>query len=287
MTKIMILPKKENIKNIMSFCDALLIGIEGLSVNMPDYFTLQEINEIISMSKEKNIDIFVALNKNMHTNDLEELKEKLLYLDQLSIAGIFYYDISLVQYKKELDLKTPFVWSQEHLTTNYATMNYWNSKGIEYTYVSSEITLEEINEIANNTNMKLIVPIFGYLPMFASKRNLIKNYKEYFNINDNSSKYEIEKENKKYPIDNNDLGTVVYSSSILNGLEEFKKIEEANISYVTLNSYNIPSDKFIEVAKLFYNREYKDDQIEKLFSNIDKGFLYKETIYRVKKNEKK
>lgn len=285
MTKIMTMPTKENLKDILPYTDALLLGVKDMSVNMPDTFEISEIKEICNTYPDK--EIFVALNKNMHTKDLDNLREILIALDKLNLAGIFYYDISIVEYKKELELKTPLVWSQEHLTTNYLTMNYWHSNDIKYTYVSSEITLDEIEGVAKNSPMNLIVPIFGYLPMFVSKRNLVHNYKEYFDLKDQSTNYEIEKENRRYPIDNNNLGTVVYSSSILNGLLEFKKLEKLNISYVTLNSYRIPKDKFIEVAKLFSARDYNSNKIDEMFVNTDKGFLYKETIYRVKKNEKK
>lgn len=287
MTKIMVMPTRENMKDVLQYSDAILVGLKDMSVNMPDYFTLDEIKKIKNICKEKNIEVFVALNKNMHTKDLEPLNNILSTIDNLDINGIFYYDISLVQYKEELKFNTPLVWSQEHLTTNYATMNYWYSKGIKYTYVSSEITLDEIEMINKESNMNLIVPIFGYLPMFVSKRNLVNNYKDYFNLKDESFNYELEKEDRKYPIDNNDLGTVVYSSSILNGLLELEKLENLNVSYVTLNSYRIPNDKFIQVASLFSKREYRSDKIDNMFSNTDKGFLYKETIYRVKKNEKK
>lgn len=285
MSKIMILPTKDNIDDVAKYSDAILVGVENLSVNMPDVYTIAEVKDLCNKYQEK--DIFVIVNKNMHTKDLEDLKETLKELDVLGLKGIFFYDISVVQYKIELNLKTPLVWSQEHLTTNYATMNYWHPKGIDYAYVSSEITLDEIKTIKKETPINLIVPLFGYLPMFVSKRNLVNNYKEYFNIEDDSKTYEIEKEDRKYPIDNNNLGTVVYSSSILNGLEEFEQLENIGISYITLNSYRIPRDKFVEVAKLFYMREYKSNKIDNMFSNTDKGFLYKETIYRVKKNEKK
>lgn len=287
MTKIMIMPTRDNLEDILSYTNAILVGLKDMSVNMPDYFTLDEIKKIKNICKEKNIEVFVALNKNMHTKDLEPLNNVLSTIDNLEINGIFYYDISLVKYKEELKFNTPLVWSQEHLTTNYATMNYWYSKDIKYTYVSSEITLDEIEMINKESDMNLIVPIFGYLPMFVSKRNLVNNYKDYFNLKDESFNYELEKEDRKYPIDNNNLGTVVYSSSILNGLLELEKLENLNISYVTLNSYRIPNDKFIQVASLFYKREYRSDEIDNMFSNTDKGFLYKETIYRVKKNEKK
>jgi len=282
MTKIMIMPTKENLKEVVEYTDALLLGVKDMSVNMSDTFEIGEIKEICNTYTDK--EIFVALNKNMHTKDLDILKEMLIELEKLNLAGIFYYDISVVEYKKELRLKTQLVWSQEHLTTNYLTMNYWHSNNIKYTYVSSEITLDEIGDITKNSLMNLIVPIFGYLPMFVSKRNLIHNYKEYFHIEDDSTHYELEKEDRRYPIDNNNLGTVVYSSSILNGLLEFKKLEELNVSYVTLNSYRIPKDKFIEVAKLFSTRDYNSNKIDEMFTNTDKGFLYKETIYRVKKD---
>lgn len=284
MTKIMTMPTKNNLKEIINYSDAILLGIKDMSVNMPDTFTLEEVKGICHTY---NKEIFIALNKNMHTKDLDKLKEILIELETLNITGIYYYDISVVEYRNELNLKTPLVWSQEHLTTNYLTMNYWASNDIKYVYVSSEITLEEIEEIKKETELELIVPIFGYLPMFVSKRNLVNNYKEYFNLTDNSTYYELEKEDRRYPIDNNSLGTVVYSSNILNGLLEFEKLEELNIPYVTLNSYRIPNDKFIEVVKLFNDRSYASNRIDELFRNTDKGFLYKETIYRVKKNEKK
>lgn len=287
MTKIMIMPTRENINDVLKYSDAILIGLKNMCVNMPDSFEMDEIKDINNLCKEQGKELFVAINKNMHTNDLDMLKDILSKIDDLSLNGIFYYDISVVQYKKELDFKTPLVWSQEHLTTNYATMNYWNSKGIKYAYVSSEITLDEIEVITKESAMNLIVPIFGYLPMFVSKRNLVNNYKEYFNLKDDSINYELEKEDRTYPIDNNNLGTVVYSSSILNGLEELERLEKLNVSYVTLNSYRIPCSKFIQVVELFSNRDYKNNIIDDMFPNTDKGFLYKETIYRVKKNEKK
>lgn len=286
MAKIITIPTNDNLPILCSYSDAVLLGIKDMSTNLPNSYTVDEIKGIIDTYKD--LEFFVALNKNMHSKDLDILKNMLIEIDKLNIAGVFYYDIAVLGYHKELELKTPLVWSQEHLTTNYATMNYWREEGVTYTYVSSEITLDEILDIKKKTDMNLIVPIFGYLPMFVSKRNLVKNYLEYFDLNKESKVYSLHKENKYYPIDNTELGTVVYSSHILNGLREFKLLEEAGVSYVTLNSYRIDDLKFREVLKLYRDRKYEmDDVIENMFPNIDKGFLYKETIYRVKKNEKK
>lgn len=286
MTKLITIPTKQNLSNIVEYSDAILIGIDNLSVNVPDTYSIHEVGAVIK--KYNQIDVFVALNKNMHKCDLDNLKDALIKLDKMNIAGIFYYDIAVLEYRNTLNLKAPLVWSQEHLTTNYATMNYWYNENVNYTYVSSEITLDEIIENRKNTKMKLIVPIFGYLPMFVSKRHLVENYLEYFNLDKKSSKYELEKDSKLYPVSIISNDTTIYSSHILNGLSELKVLEENNIEYVTLNSYNIDTSKFVDVLKIYKSRLYESEkEIDMMFDNLDKGFLYKETVYRVKKNEKK
>lgn len=286
MTKLITIPTKQNLSKIIEYSDAVLIGIDNLSVNVPDTYSIHEVEAIIK--KYNQIEVFVALNKNMHKCDLDSLKDTLIKLDKMNIAGIFYYDIAVLEYRNTLNLKTPLVWSQEHLTTNYATMNYWYNENVNYTYVSSEITLDEIIENRKSTKMKLIVPIFGYLPMFVSKRHLVENYLEYFNLDKKSSKYELERDSELYPVSIISNDTTIYSSHILNGLSEFKVLEDNNIEYVTLNSYNIDASKFIDVLKIYKNRLYESEkEIDFMFDNLDKGFLYKETVYRVKKNEKK
>ena len=286
MTILINIPTNQNLSNIVEYSDAILIGIDNLSVNVPDTYSIHEVEEIIK--KYNQIEVFVALNKNMHKCDLDNLKDALIKLDKMNIAGIFYYDIAVLEYRNTLNLKVPLVWSQEHLTTNYATMNYWYNENVNYTYVSSEITLDEIIENRKNTKMKLIVPIFGYLPMFVSIRHLVENYLEYFNLDKKSSKYELEKDSELYPVSIISNATTIYSSHILNGLSELKVLEENNIEYVTLNSYNIDTSKFIDVLKIYKSRLYESEkEIDMVFDNLDKGFLYKETVYRVKKNEKK
>lgn len=278
MTKILIMPSNTNIENTYDDTDGYIFGLSKWSVNMPLDITLDELKQIREKMKEK--ELFIALNKNIYSSELEDLRQILKQLDELNLSGILYADTCFINLKKELNLKTPLVWSQEHLTTNYATINFWNQYGVDYTYLSPEITLEEIKEIRKNTNVKLMVPIFGYLPMFTSKRHIVKNYLNHFHLEDNSKINYIEKENKTYPIVDNKQGTVAYTSHILNGFEEYLELD---IDYVTLNSFDIEEEKFLKVLKIYKEKDIlKKEEMNNLFPNIDKGFLYKETIYRVK-----
>ena len=96
------------------------------------------------------------------------------------------------------------------------------------------------------------------------------------------------KENKTYPIIDNNIGTSVYSNNILNGIKTSLNI---NVEYIVLNSFDIELDKFITVIEMFKNvnkdnvLEY-EEKLNNCFENVDNGFLNTKTIYKVKKDEK-
>lgn len=279
MHKIIVIPNNKEMLNID--CDAILLGINGYSVNMPFYIEIEDLEEI---TKKTNKEIFISLNKNIFNDEIEELKKILLKLNEYNIKGVFYYDISIVNLKEKLDLKYDLVWNQEHLTTNYLTINYWLNKGVKYTCLSNEITLREINEIKENTKSKLILPMFGYVPMMNSKRNLVNNYIKEFNLKDNSKINYIEKEEKIYPIIDNENGTAVYTDKILNGINDVMDIE---IDYILLNSFLINENDFEKVLNMFKtvtknNKQEYYNEINNMF-NSDTLFLHKETVYKVKK----
>lgn len=272
--KTLIIPS--NLKQVKLNCDGVIIGIKGLSINMPTYFELEDLKNI-------NKEIFVCLNKNMHNEDIALLKDTLIKLNDYNIKGVIFYDLAIPNLAKKLNLNYDLVWSQEHMTNNYYTINFWYEQGIKYTWVSNDITLREMHEIKENTKAKLMVTLFGYLPIFASQRHLVKNYLKTFNLSDNSKINYMEKEGKTYPLID-DEHTVVYTDFVLNGLKE-KLI--LNYDYIILNSFLIEDNKFKKVLDIFNsvneeNIDKKEEELNKLFDNLKKGFFYNETVYKVK-----
>ena len=276
----------KNIDEIDNNSDAYLVGMADFSVNMFS-FDLDNIIKIIKRCNEKNKDIFIGINKNIHESELTSLKSILLELYKYKITGILFYDMAVFELKKELGLHTNLVWSQEHMTTNSSTINFFYGKGVKYTLISSELSFDEINDIQNNTKSKLIIPLFGYQSMMVSRRHLVNNYLSTFNIkNDDDIRYMF-KEDKRYALSENESGTVVYSSYILNGLKEALKLSKSG-NYIYLNRFNIADDIFNKVVKIYKetnntNVDINEENINKLLEGkIDKGFLYHETIYKVK-----
>lgn len=279
----------DEIKNTLKYCDAYLIGIDGFSVNNNMCIDIDRLNDIKDIIGEK--ELFINLNKNMFNCDLDRVKDIMTKLNDYNIKGLFYYDVGVLNISKSININYDLVWASEHATTNYNTINYWNSFGINYCCLSSDITVKEILDIKNNSRVRLIVPIFGYQTMFNSKRHIVKNYLDYFKLNDSSDINYIEKENKIYPIIDNNIGTTVYTNYILNGIIEYNNFKNNDIDYVLFNSFNIDSDKFIDLLKCVNNISdnnliEKNEYINSLFENASTGFLYQETIAKVKKDEK-
>ena len=290
MSKFIVIPSsKEQILNLLDFCDGFILGLTNFSVNLPITFSLEEIKDIIKLCKSLQKQIFISLNKNMHNTDIDELKSNLVELSKLDLDGLIFYDIAIVNLNKKLNLNLKLFWHQEHLVTNYYTINYWCKNGVYGSFLSSELTKKEILDIKDNTNCPLMMNVFGFIPMFTSKRPLVKNYLAKFNLQDNSKINYLEKENNIYPITSTNVVTV-YSNNILNLAQEINELSEKNIAYFVFNSFNIESSLFKSIMLLFYkltNENQKEifDKINMLLNyKSDTGFLYKNTVYKVKKN---
>jgi len=280
MKKLILIPESINqINETMDCLDGYILGLNQLSTNFSSTFSLEEILEI---SKKIGKEIFVSINKNMHNQDLQLLESTLLELDKTDINGIIFYDIAVINIHKRLNLHIPLVWNQEHFVTNSSTINYWYKEGAKYAYLSSEITLEEIEKIRKETSSSLFMNIFGYIPIFTSKRHLVNNYLNYFSLKDESNVNYMEKEGSIYPIIEKEL-TTIYSKNILDGLKEYLSVD---IDYVVINSFNIENAKMLEVVKMFSSvnstniNEYSL-RLNEMFPNLDKGFFYVETVYKV------
>lgn len=288
--KLLVMPSSiDEINETLDYCDAYLIGINELSVNNSLSVDIDDLDNIYSIIGNK--EIFINLNKNMSNNDIKKLESVMNVLNNYNIKGVFYYDVAVLNIYNKNNFNYDLVWASEHASTNYNTINYWHDFGVDYCLVSSDITVNEIIDIKKNSKCKLVVPIFGYQPMFNSKRHIVKNYLEYFKLNDSSTINYMAKEGKIYPIIDNKNGTEVYTNYILNGILEFNKLKDNNIEYVLLNVFNIESNKFIDVLKLINDIDNNNcleyyEKINNMFENVGSGFLYQETIAKVKKDAK-
>ena len=264
----------------------LLFGLKDLST-YENEISLEELN------KYKDKEIYLALDKNMFNEDLPKLEESLKEIDKLNIKGILFYDLAVLHISKRLNLKTPLIWNQNFLVTNYKTCNFYEKQNIKGAVISGEITIEEIEQLAKNTKIDLYINAFGYQLMAISKRKLITNYFNHTKEKNQEKAHKmIEKENS-YPIIENETCTKIYTKEVLNAVKYLNRLKQAGIKYIILNDILLDEEKFNKVAKIYEEALNKNEtdqellerekQIKNIINNTSTLFLDKKTIYKVKR----
>ena len=278
------------ISDYLNYTNSFIIGLKDFSINYQE-FSLKEIQEL--KEKYSNIELFISINKNIFNSDLKDLEENLDYLSKLDISGLLFYDLSILSIVNRKKLNIPLVWAQEHMTTNYNTCNYYYDKGCKYAYLSSEITVDEIKEIKDNSKIKLISFMFGYPDVSFTKRKLLTNYFLYNNLDKENDWYTIASDDdNKYFIKESTLGTRILYGKVMNGIKPFNDLINI-VDYALLNEELMDHDIFIKSLDVFKkildnNISVSDanNEIDNLVNSSDTVFYYKKTIYKVKDEKK-
>ena len=283
--KVLVEVASKNIDSYVGCCDGILLGLSSYSVLNAVGFTVEEVS---SIAKEyPTLEIFVKMDKNFMNDEVDSLKDVLVELDQLPIEGVFFYDMAVLEIKQELSLALPLVWSQTHMVSNYRTCNYFLEQGVNYALLSKEITLDEIEDISEKSNISTIVEVVSHPSVGYSRRKLVSNYYQDLEEEGNSTLSILERiTNQKYIVKEEDAGTGFLLDQVMNGTSVIASLYRMNIDYVLLREEGI-SD-FLELlldTKTYVDCGCKDtnyvEKYKKLGDNT--GFFFKKTIYRVKK----
>lgn len=274
--------------DLSKYTDGLILSLKNYSSQSYLTYTFEEIEQIIKDNPDK--EIFINLNKNFFNDEIESLKEILLKIDKLNVKGIFFYDLAILQLKKECNLKTDLIWSQTYMVNNYKTCNYYHSKGVKYALLSKEITLEEIKEIITKSKIEAMVETVSMPSVAFSKRKLLTNY--YHNLNKEAKKNLVVTEkatNEEYQVLEDETGTNFFLNKITNATSIIKELYSCNCPYIILREYGIDHELFkellIDTQKYIESKCQDEEYINKYKSLNDfTNFFFKKTIYQVKKN---
>lgn len=273
--------KKDNL--YLDEADGIILALENFSVESVCYFT---IDEIINIKNKTKKEVFVKLNKNFFNDDIESLKDVLKILNDNNIDGVFFYDLAVLQLKKELNLRIELVWNQTHMINNYKTCDYYFSKGVKYALLGKEITLDEIKEIIKNSSIISMVEVVSKPSVAFSKRHLVSNY---YKDLDKASKNEIVIHEKvsdcNYIVVEDKNGTCFYLDAITNGTSVIKDLYDVGCKYIIFREYGIgcfndlisDTKKYIDsgCSSLEYVQKYR-------MLGDSTNFFFKKTVYKVK-----
>ena len=265
--------------------DGIILPLDNYSVESNISFSLDEIRDIKSNC---NCCVFVKLNKNIFNHEIDELKNILIELDKIGVDGIFFYDLSVLELKRELNLSVDLVWNQTHMVNNYKTCNYYYSKGCKYALLGKEITLDEIKDIITKSDITSMVEVISKPSVGFSKRRLLTNYYHAIDEEYQNKLTVCEKvTDSKYTFLEDNNGTSIFLDTITNGTSIIRDLYQNGCSYIIFREYGI--DSFLELVsdtKKYILEGCCDDNYIEKYKKLGNStnFFFKKTIYKVKKN---
>ncbi len=243
----------------------LIIGVKDLSI----YPYEMDIDDIIALSNDFNITI--AINRMIHNSSLDLVRKVLEKVRISKIKKILFYDLGIYKISQDLNIKKELVISQEHLNASTKSNLFYYKKGIKNSFISSDITYEEVLDIKEKSKMKIYYTVYGYLPIFYSRRLLLSNYFKYIKKDMKDNTYYITNNDLRYMIKEYSYGTIIYSP-LVNLSNKVHLLKDIDYLVIDLSYCD---DKEV-ISKFILNRD----------TNNYIGFFDEKTIYKVKEEDK-
>ena len=257
--------------------DGIILPLENFSV---DYFKYYSISDIKECRKSTDKLLYVVINKMIFNNELDSLLNILKELETLKVDGAFFYDLAVLSLVKENKININLIYNGTHMVTNSNTINLYYDLGVKGVYLSNEITKDEVLNIRHNTKSDLFILLLGNPVVAMSRRNLLTSYF----VNKNESKSEIitikePKSGQEFLVKEDNNGTTFFYNKRLNLSNVYKELVECDINYGIIEQGDYSSLEYKELINAFIN--FNKPKIDKLAGH-NRGFLYRETIYKVK-----
>ena len=157
--------------------DAVYIGGKNYSLRANAInFTNEEIKEATKFAHSLNKKVYVTVNIVLHVENIDGLKEYLLFLDSVNVDAIIVSDIYIMSLWKELNLKMELHVSTQASTLNKETALFYKELGASRVVLAREASEQDIKEIKDYTGLDLEAFIHGAMCTSISGRCIMSNY---------------------------------------------------------------------------------------------------------------
>ncbi len=257
--------------------DGIILPLENFSV---DYFKYYSISDIKEYKNSTDKLLYVVINKMIFNNELDDLLNVLKELESIKVDGVFFYDLAVLNLVRENNLSINLIYNGTHMVTNSDTINLYYDLGVKGSYLSNEITKDEVLNIRRNTKSDLFILLLGNPVVAMSRRNLLASYF----INKNKSKSDLitikePKSGQEFLVKEDKNGTTFFYNRRLNLSNVYKELVDSGINYGIIEQGDYSSGEYKELINAFVN--FDKQKIDELAGH-NRGFLYRETIYKVK-----
>lgn len=262
--KFIIIPNKKELKLYEEYnFNNFILPLNNYSIGFDVYFDIEEINKLA-----KSHQVYVMINMFMHKK-LSEFKK--IY-DKFDKNIIFI--VEDIGFTDIIDSKK-LVLFENHIISNYAAINYLNSIGYSKLVINNDLTISEIEEIISKTKGELYYFSINRNNIMYSKRKLVSNFNEYFNIKSNNNTYKliesVSKEELTIKEENNE--SILFYDKLFCANKYIDKLEKLGKLIINFSGIN-------EIEERIILENYDKKELVNLI-NCDYYFLEHDIKYKV------
>ncbi|MDD6120571.1 MAG: U32 family peptidase C-terminal domain-containing protein [Selenomonadaceae bacterium] len=195
-------------------------GLRALGGN----FTQDELREAVAYAHARAAKVYVTVNIFPHNADLNGLPDYLRFLQEIQVDGLLVADLGVFMMVKEVAPQLPLHISTQANNTNWRTVCEWQKLGAQRVVLARELSLQEIREIRQHTDVELEMFVHGAMCISYSGRCLLSSYFTGRDANRGSCaqccrwKYALVEETRPgqyFPIAEDERGTYIMNSKDL------------------------------------------------------------------------
>ncbi len=221
--------------------DAVYVGGKSFSLRtFADNFTIDELQEAVKYTHERNKKIYVTVNIFAKNSDFEQAKVYFSQLDQMGVDGIIISDLGLFSVAKEFAPNTDLHISTQANTLNKYSAKFLSEQGAKRIILARELSFEEIREIRDflPDDIELEAFVHGAMCISYSGRCLLSDYFNGRKSNRGACvqacrwNYQIREKNSDgnfYDIEEDERGTYILNSKDLNLINHLDEIINSGV----------------------------------------------------------
>lgn len=267
--------------------DAVFLG--GKSFGLRAFggnFTDEELKAGIEFAHRLNKKAYVTANIYPHNEDLKRLPDYFRYLESIHADAVLVADLGALALLKESAPNLKAHISTQANTTNWAAARAWKELGAGRVVLARELSLAQIGQIREKTDVELEAFVHGAMCISYSGRCLMSNYFTGRDANRGGCaqscrwKYNLVEEKRPgeyYPVEEDERGTYIFNSKdlcllphldrvIASGVDSLKiegRMKSAHYVATVVKAYRQAIDAYAEDPERFTARKEWLDELQK------------------------
>lgn len=164
--------------------DAVYIGGNAYGLrSRAGNFTYEDMAEGVAFAREHDAKVYVAANMVTHEGDAKGAGEFFREVRDIGINAVIVSDPALIEICLTEAPGLPVHLSTQSSATNFETLEFWKNEGLERVVLGREVSMDEVRQIRENTDIEIEAFIHGAMCISYSGRCTLSNHMSHRDAN--------------------------------------------------------------------------------------------------------